>query len=70
MKLSVETQDYLNHSLGRYIAFSVHDVKHYPRQPWLAKKQESKWLSDDELERKAIEMTKQLGGTVHGINNS
>ena len=64
MKLSLETQDYLNHSLGRYIAFSMHDVKHYPRQPWLAKKKESKWLDGDELERKAIEMTKQLGGTV------
>jgi len=49
-------QDRLNHILGQYIAMGVNNPKKYPKEPLLAKAEESKknlCFTDEDRERQA-----------------
>lgn len=61
--------DALNHALGQYIAIAFHDPKKYPERPFSDKRNESSdVMTDEQMERKAMEITMALGGKINGNN--
>lgn len=60
--------DAMNHALGRYIAFAFHDPKKYPEKPFSYHEEQQEEMTDDDMERRAREITMALGGKVNGIN--
>lgn len=57
-------KDYNNWILGKYLAFSYHDPKKYPKKPFLAKEEEVEQKNDKEMERIARKNTIILGGKI------
>ncbi len=61
--------DYNLWVLGKYLAFSYHDPKKYPKKPFLAKEEE-KAKDDKEMERIARRNTIIMGGFIKNINEN
>lgn len=58
-------KDYNNWILGKYLAFSYHDPKKYPKKPFLTKEEEEvEQKNDKEMERIARRNTIILGGKI------
>ena len=49
----LKEQDFLNHLLGRYIAYAFNDPKKYPKKPFLEKTNKHA-MTDEEMEREAM----------------
>lgn len=64
----IRKADFMNHALGRYIAFAFHDPDHYPDEPFSAGSKEKPQMTDKDMERMAMMNTVALGGKVDGIN--
>ena len=60
--------DTLNHALGQYIAIAFHNPKEYPEKPFSCKESKVEVMSDDDMERRAMEITMALGGKINGNN--
>lgn len=66
----VKQMDYNMWILGKYLAFSFHEPKKYPKKPYLMEEQKGVEVqSDEEMERMARKNTIILGGQINGSNS-
>jgi len=57
--------DFNNFNLGKYVAYAVNDPKKYPKKPFLQEvKEESKVMTDEEMDRVMKRNTIALGGII------
>lgn len=62
----IKEKDTLNYLLGKYIAYSFNDPKHYPNEPFTdTNEKKLKPISDDEMEQIAKYNTAMMGGVIN-----
>lgn len=64
-KREFNEQDTLNYILGKYIAYSVNDPKHYPKNPFTDINVNMSNMSDDDMETMARKNTIKMGGVIN-----
>lgn len=62
----LKERDLFNFMLGKYIAYSFHDPKHYPRKPFTDNNTDLKPMTDEEMEKQARRNTIKMGGVING----